>query len=322
MNSFSPSLSQNLVLFMLMGVGFAAGKLGVLKKDTTRALSRFLVDFTLPALIIMSMQQTFSPELRDLALRILGISAIIYILSFPLAYGITAIYPKTNNREMGVHRFAMCFSNIAFIGFPVAEAVLGRESLFIMSIYSIPFQLLTFSIGIILIAGPQDNKETSIKARKSVLKRFISMLAMLKNPAIISACLGFILFLTSTSIPQPLASAMDLLGGMMTPLAMTVIGAVLAQTKFRDAAKNPRLWLTSLYRLVAFPLLVYFGGSLLGLKGYELSVPVLVAAMPAAANSTILSSVYGGDEATASGLVFVTTAFSIITIPLIAKLIS
>ncbi len=322
MINLPPSFSQNLVLFMLISVGFAAGKLGVLKQDTTRALSRFLVDFILPALIIMSMQQPFSPELRNLALRILGISALIYLLSFPLAYGITALYPKTEAKEMGVHRFVMCFSNIAFIGFPVAEAVLGKESLFAMSIYSIPFQLLTFSVGIILIAGPEASHAAALGAGKSIKARSLAILKMLNNPPIISACLGFIFFLTSVKIPKPISTAMEITGSMMTPMAMMIIGAILAQTKVKKAAKNPRLWLTSTYRLAVFPILVYVGGSLLGLKGLELSVPVLVGAMPAAANSTLLSSVYGGDEATASGLVFITTAISMISIPLISRLIS
>ena len=51
-------------------------------------------------------------------------------------------------------------------------------------------------------------------------------------------------------------------------------------------------------------------------------MPVVVAAMPVAANSAILAQAYGGDAETASSLVFVSTLFSLATIPLLALLLS
>jgi predicted permease len=296
-----------------MAVGFAAGKAKILTRDTTRAISKFIVDFTLPAIIAISMQRPFSPELRDQAFRILGISAIVYAASFPLAFAATALYRKASPRELGVHRFAMCFSNVAFMGFPVAESILGRESLFIVSIYNIPFQLLAFSVGIAMIAGKPKAAETGKPATLAALKALL-------NPAIVAAFVGFGLFLGSVRIPDPLYSALDLLGGMTTPLAMALIGAILSQTRLGGVLGNPRVWTTTVYRLAVHPLLVLLLAKALGLTGMELSVPVLVSAMPAAANSTILAGVYGGDDVTASGLVFVSTAASLATIPLVAAL--
>lgn len=303
-------MMQSLILFLLICAGFAAGKLGAIKRDTVKALSRFLVDFTLPAIIIISMQRPFSPALRDQSIRILVISSVVYALSFPLAYAASAAYRKAGRAELGVHRFAMCFSNVAFMGFPVAESLLGKESLFVISIYNIPFQLLAFSVGIVMIAGKRTDGPRGLGAVKSLL-----------NPAIVSALIGFALFLGSVRIPDPLYSAMDLLGGMTTPLAMIVIGAILAQTRLGGVLGNPRLWLTTAYRLGVHPLLVFAAAKAVGLSGMELAVPVLVSAMPVAANSTILAGVYGGDDVTASGLVFASTLLSLVTIPLIGALL-
>jgi len=303
-------MMQSLILFLLICAGFAAGKLGAIKGDTVKSLSRFLVDFTLPAIIIISMQRPFSPALRDQSIRILVISSVVYALSFPLAYAASAAYRKAGRAELGVHRFAMCFSNVAFMGFPVAESLLGRESLFVISIYNIPFQLLAFSVGIVMIAGKRTDGPRGIGAIKSLL-----------NPAIVSALIGFALFLGSVRIPDPLYSAMDLLGGMTTPLAMIVIGAILAQTRLGGVLGNPRLWMTTAYRLGVHPLLVFAAAKAVGLSGMELAVPVLVSAMPVAANSTILAGVYGGDDVTASGLVFASTLLSLVTIPLIGALL-
>jgi len=313
MENMPPSMMQSLILFLLISTGFGAGKAGVIKGDTVRALSRFLVDFTLPALIIISMQRSYTADLRNQALRVLVISSLVYAASFPLAYAATRLYRGAGKPELGVHRFAMCFSNVGFMGFPVAESLLGRESLFIVSIYNIPFQILAFSVGVVMIAGKGEHTASARGWRGSSLK-------VLLNPAISSALIGFALFLGSVRIPDPLYSAMDLLGGMTTPLAMVVIGVVLSQTGFSSVFGNPRLWFTTAYRLALHPLLVYLFAKAIGLGGLELAVPVLVSAMPVAANSTILAGVYGGDSATASGLVFVSTILSLATIPLIGWL--
>ena len=311
MTNLPPSVTQSLILFLLMAGGFGASKAGILKGDTLRSLSRFIVDFTLPALIVVSMQRPFSPELRNQAFRILGISAVVYAASFPLAYAAVALYRKADAPEKGVHRFAMCFSNVGFMGFPVAESILGHDSLFMVSIYNIPFQLLTFSVGIVMIAG---------RARSEGRFNPFASLKVLLNPSIASAFVGFALFLFSVRIPDPLYTALDLFGGMTTPLAMAVIGAVLAQTRIGSVLANPRIWLTTAYRLAIHPLLVLALAKALGLSGMELAVPVLVSAMPVAANSTILAGVYGGDQVSASGLVFVSTLLSLATIPVVALL--
>ena len=312
-----PSMMQSLILFLLICVGFGAVKTRTLSPDNVRALSRFLVDYTLPAVIIISMQRPFSPALRDQALRILGLSLLFYAASFPLAYLATAAYRKSGRAELGVHRFAMCFSNVAFMGFPVAESLLGKESLFILSIYNIPFQVLAFSVGIVMISGRRLGAGAPGTRHPS-----LGSLRSLVNPSIVSAVAGFALFLGSVRIPEPLYSAMDLLGGMTTPLAMVVIGATLANTRIGGVLSNPRLWLTTAYRLALLPALAFAAAKAAGLTGLELSIPVLVAAMPVAANSTILAGVYGGDDVTASALVFASTLLSLFTIPALGYLIA
>jgi hypothetical protein len=312
MSGFAPSVTQSFILFMLMLSGFTAGKVGVLKGETIRGLSRFLLDFTLPALIIHSMQRPFSADLRDQAFRILGLSALIYASAFPLAYVVTAFFGKSRPAETGVHRFAMCFSNVGFMGFPVAEAILGRESLFMVSIYNIPFQLLAFSVGTTLIAAQA--KVPGSKPGQVILSAARSFI----NVPALAALVGFGFFMLAVRIPEPLFSTIGILGNTTTPLSMVLIGAVLAGTKLGNILGNPRVWVTTGYRLIVHPLVVFLLLRLLGLSGLERSVPVLIAAMPVAANTTILAGVYGGDDVTASGLVFISTLLSLATIPLIA----
>lgn len=298
------SVFQSIVLFLLLASGYAAGRLRVLGPETVRGMSRFIVDFTLPALVLVSMQKPFSAELRDEAFRMLGISFAIYLSALPLAV-LWARAIRARGPERGVHEFGGTFANVAFMGFPIMGAYFGKDILFDVSIYNMPFQLLAFSVGVIMLTRGRPG------APRLSFRQWV-------NPAILSTTLGFVFFLCSVKISGPLLSGLTILGDMTTPLSMAVIGAILSRMKVRDVLGNLRVYLTSMYRLIIHPTAIWIALSALGLQDRALAVPVVLAAMPVAANASILSDAYGGDAETASSLVFVSTAASLVTIPFLS----
>ncbi|MDA8411857.1 MAG: AEC family transporter, partial [Treponema sp.] len=76
--SLPPSAIQIFILFLLMAAGFVAGKMRILDEETVKKLSRFLVVFVVPCLIVVSMQKPLSPELRSRAFLVLGLSFATY----------------------------------------------------------------------------------------------------------------------------------------------------------------------------------------------------------------------------------------------------
>ena len=300
----SQSVFQSLVLMILLASGFIAGKTKVLSPEAVRGISRFVANFTLPALIVVSMQKPFSPELRDEAFAILGISTAIYVTALPLSF-LWARLIRSRGAEQGAHEFGASFPNVAFMGFPIMAALFGKDCLFSVSIYNIPFQLLVFSVGIMMVMR---GKEGSAKLS---IGTFVS-------PGILAAVIGFAFFLGSVRLPNLLFVSLEALGDITTPLSMAVIGATLARMDMKSILGNPRVYLTTVYRLALHPLAIWIVLYVLGVRGRNLYVPVVIAAMPVAANATILADAYGGDSQTASSLVFVSTVASLVTIPALA----
>jgi predicted permease len=303
----SPSLVQTLILFSLLAVGLAAGRLGYLDEATSRGLSKFLVNFVLPALIIASMQRPYTVELRDEALKTLALSFAFYALSFPLALLLVRL-EGARGQEAGAQAFGAIFTNSIFMGFPIIAAFFGPASLFAAAIFNIPFQLLAFSVGAWMLA-------------RGGTRKVVLGLSSLVTPAAVAAALGFALFLGGLRLPSILSTAASLLGDMTTPLSMVLIGAMLSRMGLRELAGNPRLYVTAVYRLVLLPALLYGLLWLLGFRGLLLGLPVVVAAMPVAANAAILAEAYDGDSRTASSLVFLTTLGSLVTIPILGILV-
>jgi hypothetical protein len=304
--SLTPSILQTLVLFLLMAIGFAAGKANILDAAGGRGLSRLLVNFILPALIVESMQRPFTPELRDLALEMLGVSFLSYAVAFPLAWILVRAL-NAKGAERGPHIFGAIFSNCAFMGFPVVEAILGKDAIFFASVANIPFQLLAFSVGPYILA------RTAGGTAKLGISSFIT-------PAAVASGVGFALFIGGVALPSPLGKTLTLLGDTTTPMSMVLIGSIVSRMDFRTAVGRARLYATSLYRLLLFPIALFALLWLLGFRGLLLSLPVILAAMPVAANSAILAEAYGGDSETASSLVLVSTLLSLLTIPILAAI--
>jgi len=98
-----------------------------------------------------------------------------------------------------------------------------------------------------------------------------------------------------------------------------VIGCVLATVKPGAVFKNWRIMLTCLARLIVIPGAVFLCLLPFRLDPIVRGIPVLIAGMPAAVFSVILSKEYGGDEKTASVGVFLSTLASSLTIPLISS---
>ena len=303
--SLAPSVVQTLILFLLMAIGFGAGKARILDEAGGKGISRLLVNFILPALIVESMQRPFTPSLRDLAFKMLGVSFLSYAIAFPLAWVLVRVL-GAKGPERGAYAFGAIFSNCAFMGYPVVEAILGKDAIFAASVANIPFQLLAFSVGPYILA------KTAGGTAKLGASAFLT-------PAAAASVVGFALFMCGAALPSPLGKALSILGDTTTPLSMVLIGSIVSRMNFKAAAGQPRVYATSLYRLVLLPLAVYALLRLLGFGGLLLSLPVILAAMPVAANSAILAEAYGGDAKTASSLVLVSTLVSLITIPLLAS---
>lgn len=297
-----PIISSILTLFILISIGFAALRAGLITRAGVTGLSGLLVNITLPCLIIESMQVPLTDTLLTHMEGIILIELLVYGISFFFAFLVPYILGGSVF-ETGVFRFMLIFSNLGFMGYPVCETLFGPQSLFYVTLINIPFGLLVFTIGVFLLRPDL--------ARHPDLKRILS-------PGLIASLLGLLFFFTGFTIPSPLSDSLSLLGSVTTPLAMIVIGALLATLPVGSLLGDSRIWVISLFRLSVIP-----GITLLILSRFTsdpllLGVPVILAAMPVAANTVLLAEEYGVNAELASKGVFISTVLSVVTIPIVA----
>jgi predicted permease len=303
-------LNQVVVLFILIIIGYVIKKLNIVEDSMKKDVSELVINVTLPAFIILSMTANFSVEILSNSVKLIGISFFMYFIAIVFGNVYTKLI-KLEDDERSIYKFIVAFSNSGFMGYPIINVVLGAQGVFYAAIFNLAFTIMIWTYGVYIIKGKSSEK-MSIKNRiKSIF-----------NPALFAVIIGFILFVFQIELPNFIKSTLSLVGGVTTPLSMMLIGFILSEIHLKDIVSGWKIYSLALVRLLIMPGIMFLILTGLGVEGYLLQIPVLIAAMPAAANTAIVSSRYGGNYKLASKGIFITTLLSIITIPIIIKLIS
>ncbi|MGH4051369.1 MAG: AEC family transporter [Clostridium sp.] len=295
----SQLINQVIVLFIIMAVGFYAKKRKFLNSNVDKGLSELLLNITLPFMIITSFNIKFEVEMASNAQKILLYSFLIHI---SLVFISKALFLKFPKNKQQVFRFITIFSNVGFMGYPVLESIYGGVGVFYAAIFNIPFNVLVWTVGVMLFTGEKD---------------FKSMRKALVNPALISVIIGIVLFATSIRLPVPIENSLKIVGSTTTPISMIIVGSMLGEMKFKDAFSNLSVYYAAIVRLFIVPIIIYVVLKLLKIDDLLINICVILEAMPAAVMAAIIAEKYGGDNLLASQCIFITTIVSGISIPII-----
>jgi len=295
--SFETVLVQMAVLFLMLAVGYAARKLKVFGPDGVHVMTALVMNITLPCMILNSILNGGGEISGGETLRFLGMSALAYVLMFLLSWVTPAVLRV--KADAGIYRFAVMFANTGFMGFPVIEALYGREGLFFAALYNILFNVLAYSLGIRYISG----SEGRFNWKKIV------------NPAVVTTLFAIVLHVLHVQLPEVLMRPIELMGNVTTPVSMIVVGATLANMPLRDMFSGWRIYPLTAITLLVVPLITWAIFRWFVPDAVQLAVLVLLAAMPAASATTMICLQYGGNEELASKVVFLTTLLSVVTVP-------
>lgn len=298
-------ISQMGVIFIVLAVGYAANKLKVINRDSNKLLTRLVLNIAMPCTILNSVMagniDISGAEAAFFMLMVLLTFAIAFILVIPV--------PKllgTIREDSGLTGYMIVFGNVGFMGFPVAEAIFGPQSAFFVALFNIPFSILAYSVGILMVSGKGD---------KINFRLFI-------NPSLIASLLAILIFVFKISAPLVVVKTTGLIGQMTTPAAVMVIGSTLASIPLKEVFGQRLLYSVTVIKLVAVPLITWLILRLFVTNELMLGILVVLSGMPTASNATMLCMEYGGNERLASKGVFLTTLFSVVTIPLLVFMMS
>ncbi len=299
---------QTLVMLLLLAAGVISSKAGVMDEDTTRRFTSFNLLIPQSCMILGSIlgAEADIPPLRILA--ILGIGFVMYAILVALGLLAPILY-RCKPEDKGIYSFMTMFGNVGFMGIPVASSLFGSEAGLYAALLNIPFNILAYTLGIVLLS------RSSGDARKINWKLVLNVPMIVSLAAVVLLCLGVRLG------GGPVGRAVDMLGDMILPSSMIIIGASLGSQKLRDVFGDWRVYVFAPMRLIVVPVVLWAVLRLFVRDSVFLGTMVLLGSMPVAAFATMLSIQYGGNVRMASKTVFVTTVLSVFTIPVVVGLL-
>lgn len=127
------SAKQVTELFILIFAGIILQRKKLITEDGKKLLSNLLINFIVPCMILNSYLGTYR---KDTAQN-LGNAFLYSILLCGIGIIISLIASIPVRREQrGIFRFAISFSNAAYMGFPLVRALFGEEGIIYASAYT------------------------------------------------------------------------------------------------------------------------------------------------------------------------------------------
>ena len=288
-------VQQILVMVAMMSIGIALVKTKMLNSSGVGQLSNIAMYVATPAVIIQAFAIDYSKEQLVNGLWVAAFFALALLISAIVAYFVCGRADK-------VGQYAVIFSNTGFVGIPIIQSLLGPEYVFYVTMTMAVGTFALWTYGIYLMSG--DLSQISFKK-------------ILTNPAVIALAIGLALFFAPIHLPAMVDQVLTGMANLNTGLAMLVLGANLGMSNIGLMITDVRLYKASLLRLVVVPLLVLVTLFVMPCS-FEVKMVMLIAeATPCGAATSMLAQMFGADYQYGTGLVIMTTIFSMITMPLI-----
>lgn len=109
---------------------------------------------------------------------------------------------RAPEKDARIYVFLLVFSNVGYLGYPLAEALLGASARFCISIFVLGFQIFCWTYGVYLLDG-------SSKFRLSW--------DILRRPCVIAALVAYAFYFSALRVPAIVGQMVDYVGNLTSP---------------------------------------------------------------------------------------------------------
>lgn len=273
-----------IIAITLIGYLMGRSKVGL----ETRSLSTVVINVATPALIFHTLTSLrVTPEtietMAGAALLCVSISGLLGLVGLKLAHGsVRSFLPP------------LMLPNSGNMGLPLVVLAFGQEGLKLGVAYFFVVALMQYSLGLSIYAGT------------------LRLSMLLRQPLIYSVAAVLLVTWTGLAVPKILLSTTEILGGMMIPAMLMLLGVSLATLEVSDL--RPAL-MVAIGRLVLGLVSACLVIWVLDLRGVTAGTVFLLATMPTAIVSYVFAERYQHNARQVAGTVVVSTLLTLICLP-------
>lgn len=289
-----------ILLFLCMAIGVALQYIKAFPGNSYVVLNQFVIHISLPALALFYIPKiAISTDL----LFPLGIAWLGFVLSF-LFFNVMAKIFGWSQKLTGCLILLGGLGNTSFVGFPVIEALYGKQGLETAIIVDQPGSFMVMAtLGIVVAALYSKGKpDAKIIARKIIL-----------FPPFVAFFIAITMNVLHFGFTENWQSVFQKLGNTVTPIALVAVGM---QLKFDKRSRHLNfLALGLFFKLMVTPAFFYLLYKVvLKQNGLPIDVSITEAAMAPMITASVLASSYGLKPKLSSMMIGVGIPLSFVTL--------
>ena len=312
MDIFLRSISGILVILGMILVGFIIGEKGWFDDKSRGLLAKLVTQVALPCYMLYTITQRFTAADLLKMLPALRFPALSMVILLGIATGVARIFAVRQDRR-GLFISMFFNSNTIFVGLPINQALFGDASIPYVLIYYMCNTTFFWTLGTYLIQRDGEG-EAQFDIRISLKKVF--------SPPLMGFLLGLVMVMLQIKLPAFLASDLQYLGNLTTPLSMIFIGLSVSHVGVKQLVLGKEQLLILLGRFLVAPLLMATIVYWVPLPSLMKQVFIIQSAMPVMTNAPVVARLYGADSDYAAVMVTETTLATMVVIPILMLLMA
>ena len=306
-------IQQMLVLLAMMLIGVFVYKKNWIGAQGEGNISKLVVNVLNPFLVVSGVLGDTDAISRDKIVGNLQLVILYYVIA--IVFGVLLawlLHPPKHLRS--IYTLMATFSNLGFMGIPVARSLYGSEGVVYVSFYILIYNVIVYTYGMSLARRAAREKNGLDTAGGSDIA---TSLKRIVNPGVVAALLALVIFAAGIKIPAPVVSLCNYMGDATIPLSMMMIGVSIAKADLRSYIKDVRMYLFIVLRMVALPIFIALAMKNLGFDAVVFGVFIIELAMPIGSIIGLFAKECGADDAYCMKGTVLSTLASIFTIPIV-----
>ncbi|MEA1063378.1 AEC family transporter [Erwinia sp. HR93] len=306
-------------IFVIMLLGFWAGKAKMVDNQNVSLLNIFVMDFALPAALFSATVQTpwagivhQSPLIIVLALSMWITWGAIYFLA-------TRVFHKSP-QDAAVLTLTVALPNYAALGLPILGSVLGEGPSTSLSVaVSIACGSVLMTPFCLLVLEREKARAAGGNSGSSLAMLPVLMWRSVKKPIVLGPLLGVVLSACGIKMPDLLLASIKPLGLAATAAALFLTGVILSARRLKI---NTMVIIASIATMLVQPLIAWGVVAILGLHGSVAITAVLMVALSAGFFGVVFGNRFGVQSPDAEAVLLISSVLCILTLPLFISLTS
>ena len=285
----------------VIALGFLAGKRGKLSHSDSLLITRLVLNWIFPALLMAGMATTPRSQLLDLpfiSATFIGIMGM-YGLAFAIGW-----YRYGKLKLAGLKGLVNGYPDAGFMGIPILASLFPSGG----GLYSI----LVLNVIASLIMIPLTTMLLEIASGEgSGAKAFVSsVLDAVRRPLLWAPALGILCSLLAIELPSVAVDSLKLLGNATPGISLFCLGLIMSGVELRPSRE---VWENAVLKLVAQPALMVGAALVLSVSGTNAQQMILLCALPSATISGMFANEAGAYRDEAATSILVSSIVSIVT---------